>query len=39
VGKFRNFNQAAFWSADTDEGKQKYSRFVKNYGLTCDRTF
>jgi len=21
VGKFRNFNQAAFWSADTDEGK------------------
>jgi hypothetical protein len=23
VGKFRNFNQAAFWSADTDEGKQR----------------
>jgi hypothetical protein len=21
VGKFRNFNQAAFWSADTDEGE------------------
>jgi hypothetical protein len=25
VGKFRNFNQAAFWSADTDEGKQQHS--------------
>lgn len=21
VGKFRNYNQAAFWSADTDEGE------------------
>lgn len=24
VGKFRNFNQAAFWSADTDEGKLSF---------------
>jgi hypothetical protein len=39
VGKFRNFNQAAFWSADTDEGKQQHPRFVKHYGLTCDRAF
>jgi hypothetical protein len=39
VGKFRNFNQAAFWSADTDEGKQQHPRFVKNYALTCDRAF
>jgi thioredoxin reductase len=23
VGKFRNFKQAEFWTADTDEGKQK----------------
>lgn len=31
VGKFRNFNQAAFWSADTDEGK--YQRFYSRNPL------
>ena len=25
VGKFRNYNQATFWSADTDEGKPRHS--------------
>jgi hypothetical protein len=48
VGKFRNFNQAAFWSADTDEGQCQCCSFFPFFfffflktkqRLTCDRAF
>jgi hypothetical protein len=28
VGKFRNYNQATFWSADTDEGQYLCPQYI-----------
>lgn len=34
VGKFRNFNQAAFWTADTDEGRHPMPHWMRAARLT-----
>ncbi|KAJ4406686.1 hypothetical protein N0V91_004376 [Didymella pomorum] len=37
VGKFRNFNQAAFWSADTDEERAEMIAKARNGGSVTPR--
>lgn len=37
VGKFRNFNQAAFWSADTDEERAEMIQQARNGGSVTPR--
>ena len=37
VGKFRNFNQAAFWSADTDEERFEMYAQARNGGSVTPR--